>query len=64
MFKKKETSIESKQKKQKKSAVINHDEICQRAYFISKHRQREGIPGDATSDWIEAERQLFEEAKN
>ena len=37
------------------------EEIRIRAYFISERRQRLALPGDASSDWIEARRQLLSE---
>lgn len=42
--------------------AISLDDISLRAYFISERRQAMGWPGDSTSDWIEAERQLKAEA--
>lgn len=45
------------------SASITPADIALRAYFISEKRQKLGIPGDSTSDWVEAERQLKVEAK-
>jgi hypothetical protein len=39
------------------------DDIALRAYFISEKRQQLGLPGDSDQDWIEAQRQLVEEAK-
>jgi hypothetical protein len=38
------------------------EEISIRAYFISERRHRLALPGDASSDWIEARRQLLSEA--
>ncbi|MBU3664746.1 MAG: DUF2934 domain-containing protein [Chthoniobacterales bacterium] len=38
-------------------SVTNHD-IAVRAYFIAEKRRELGLPGDAESDWLEAERQL------
>jgi len=43
--------------------VISAEEISLRAYFIAERRQAMGWPGDSTSDWVEAERQLKAEAK-
>jgi hypothetical protein len=40
------------------------DDISLRAYFISEKRNQLGLPGDSAHDWIEAERQLIEEAKS
>ena len=39
------------------------DEIRVRAYFISERRIQLALPGDSDRDWIEARRQLVEEAK-
>ena len=38
------------------------EEIRLRAYFISERRQRLALPGDASSDWSEAKRQLLSES--
>jgi len=38
------------------------EEIRLRAYFISERRRRFGLPGDASSDWLEAKRQLLSES--
>ncbi len=43
------------------AAVPSDDEIRMRAYFISERRRRFALPGDAESDWLEAERQLLSE---
>jgi hypothetical protein len=37
------------------------DEIRLRAYFISERRHRLALTGDASSDWLEAKRQLLSE---
>ncbi len=37
---------------------ITHENIETRAYDIYRGRQRDGIPGDAQSDWLRAEREL------
>ena len=39
------------------------DEIRIRAYFIAERRHRLSLPGDSAHDWIEARRQLIEEAQ-
>jgi hypothetical protein len=39
------------------------EEIRIRAYFISERRQRFALPGNASSDWLEATRQLLAEAR-
>lgn len=42
--------------------VITNDDIALRAYFIAEKRRHNGHWGDETGDWVEAERQLREEA--
>lgn len=42
---------------------ILREDIQLRAYFISERRQTMGWPGNASTDWIEAESQLVAEAK-
>jgi len=39
----------------------SEEEIRLRAYFISEHRRRFGLPGDADSDWREAKQRLISE---
>ena len=46
----------------KKIEVLRIEEIQLRAYFIGERRAALGIFGDATSDWVQAERELMEEA--
>ena len=38
------------------------DEIRLRAYFLAERRIQLSLPGDSNHDWIEARRQLIEEA--
>jgi hypothetical protein len=38
------------------------EEIRMRAYFIAERRHKLSLPGDSNHDWIEARRQLIEEA--
>lgn len=45
----------------KQQPVPSADEIALRAYFLAEKRQQLGLPGDAHSDWLEAERQLLGE---
>ena len=40
---------------------LTDEEISVRAYFISERRRRFDLPGDASSDWLEAKRQLLSE---
>jgi hypothetical protein len=37
------------------------EQVALRAYFISERRRNLGFPGDETSDWVEAEREISEE---
>jgi hypothetical protein len=39
------------------------DEVRLRAYFLAERRHRLSLPGDSNHDWIEARRQLIEEAQ-
>ena len=39
------------------------DQIRLRAYFLAERRHRLALPGDSNHDWIEARRQLIEEAQ-
>ena len=39
------------------------DQIRLRAYFIAERRHQLSLPGDSAHDWIEARRQLIEEAQ-
>ena len=47
--------------KRKTVASIAPEEIALRAYFLAEKRIAAGLPGDALSDWVEAERQLIVE---
>jgi hypothetical protein len=44
-------------------AQPSNEQIALRAYFIGERRRNLGIPGDETSDWVEAEREISEELK-
>ena len=39
------------------------DQIRLRAYFLAERRHKLSLPGDSAHDWIEARRQLIEEAQ-
>lgn len=43
--------------------AISQEEIALRAYYIAEKRRAAGLPGNEHDDWLEAERQLMEEAK-
>jgi hypothetical protein len=45
-----------------KPVVISDEDIRIRAYFISEQRRQRGIAGGSARDWLEARRQLQEEA--
>ena len=42
--------------------AVSDDEIRLRAYFLAEQRLSAGIAGDSSSDWLEARRQLLQEA--
>ena len=42
-------------------AQPSNEQVALRAYFIGERRRNLGIPGDETSDWVEAEREILEE---
>jgi len=48
----------------KAAAVISDADIALRAYFIAERRQNLGWEGGPEGDWLEARRQLEEEAAN
>jgi hypothetical protein len=45
------------------AAEPTEEQIRLRAYFIAERRHKLSLPGDSNHDWIEARRQLIEEAK-
>jgi hypothetical protein len=56
--KKAKSKTKSTEKKAALPAKIKEptfEEIQLQAYFIAERRARLGVPGDATSDWVEAE---------
>jgi hypothetical protein len=54
----------AKGKSQKKvAAQPSSEQVALRAYFIGERRRSLGIPGDETSDWVAAERELLAELK-
>jgi hypothetical protein len=44
-----------------KAVEPSDEDIRLRAYFISERRHRLALPGDASSDWLEAKKQLLSE---
>jgi DUF2934 family protein len=58
------SSSTAKNKSRKKAAPQpGNERVALRAYFISERRRNLGMPGDETSDWVQAERELLEELK-
>jgi hypothetical protein len=47
----------------KKIETPTIEQIQLRAYFIGERRASLGISGNSTSDWVQAERELQEEAR-
>ncbi len=50
--------------KAKSSTQPSDADIATRAYFIAERRMQLSIPGDSAHDWLEAKRQLMEEASD
>jgi len=58
-------SAGTKTRSRKKTALQpDADRVALRAYFIGERRRTLGIPGDPTSDWLQAERELLGESKS
>ena len=55
-------SAPEKQQPQAHLMRPSDEQIRTRAYFIAERRAQLSIKGDHHSDWLEAKRQLFEEA--
>jgi hypothetical protein len=62
--KKKIAASEAKKVARKGSKIVQPSDadIRLRAYFIAEHRLQLALPGDSANDWLEAKRQLIEEA--
>jgi hypothetical protein len=52
----------AKSEPEHKPPAPSEEEIRIRAYFIAERRAQYSIKGDHHGDWLEARRQLFEEA--
>jgi len=61
---KKVVATKPKTGKAKPAISISADDIALRAYFIAERRQNLGWEGSSEGDWLEAKRQLEEEAAN
>ncbi len=57
------TVVSESKAREKMDAQISNEQVALRAYFIGERRRNLGIPGDETSDWVEAEREISEELK-
>ena len=47
----------------RKKEQLNAEQVALHAYFIAERRRTLGLPGDQTSDWVQAERELLSEIK-
>ena len=56
------TSLSLNPKPVVKEPVLAHDDIALRAYFIAERRHKMGWPGDSSTDWSDAVKQLRTEA--
>jgi Protein of unknown function (DUF2934) len=58
------SSTTAKSRARKKAMEqLNEEQVAPHAYFIGERRQKLGTPGDQTSDWVQAERELLSEIK-
>ena len=59
-------SVAAAKGKSKKTVLAqpSNEQVALRAYFIGERRRTLGIPGDETSDWVAAEKELLEELKS
>jgi hypothetical protein len=52
----------SRKKPAPAESAVSDEAIRLRAYFLAEKRAGLGLPGDSSSDWLEARRQLLAEA--
>jgi len=58
------SSTTAKSRARKKAMEqLNEEQVALHAYFIAERRRKLGMPGDQTSDWVQAERELLSEIK-
>jgi Protein of unknown function (DUF2934) len=58
------SSTTAKSRARKKAMEqLNEDQVALHAYFIAERRRKLGMPGDQTSDWLQAERELLSDLK-
>ena len=54
------SSTTAKSRARKKAMEqLNEEQVALHAYFIAERRRKLGMPGDETSDWVPAERELL-----
>ena len=57
------TTVAKSKARKNINAQPSNEQVALRAYFIGERRRNLGIPGDETSDWVEAEREIPEELR-
>jgi len=57
------TEVSESKAREKMDAQLSNEQVALRAYFIGERRRKLGFPGDETSDWVEAKREISEELK-
>ena len=57
------TEVSETKAREKMDAQLSNEQVALRAYFIGERRRKLGFPGDETSDWVEAKREISEELK-
>jgi hypothetical protein len=58
------SSTTAKKRARKKAMEqLNEGQVALHAYFIAERRRKLELPGDQTSDWLQAERELLSELR-
>jgi len=57
------TEVSESKAREKMDVQLSNEQVALRAYFIGERRRKLGFPGDETSDWVEAKREISEELK-
>jgi Protein of unknown function (DUF2934) len=58
------SSTTAKSRARKKAMEqLNKDHVALHAYFIAERRRKLELPGDQTSDWLQAEQELLSELR-
>ncbi len=58
------TEVSESKAREKMDVQLSNEQVALRAYFIGERRRKLGFPGDETSDWVEAKREISEELKS